>query len=148
MRSTLRGLSTAWMLALWALPAAAENPRFGERPPITDEQPRMEFFRNQGGNMNDREIATLLAVPQDNWTWVRGLKQRPDLAERVARENRALRLYVESTVEGNVQAGTAAARLGRGTEFFLYRLGCATEQLERLPPEASGQLQRCRALVP
>ena len=33
-------------------------------PPITDEHPRMEFFRHQGGNMNDRDIATLLAVPR------------------------------------------------------------------------------------
>jgi spermidine synthase len=125
-------------------------------PVITDERPLMEFFRHQGGNMKDRDIAGLLAVPQSGRSWLRGLDDHPELAAAVQRENHALRLYAESTVFGEPRAGVAAARLARGTEFFLYGFGCAGEQLERLLEEggtggsssaAAGQLQRCRALT-
>jgi spermidine synthase len=121
-------------------------------PIITDERPLMEFFRHQGGNMSDRDIATLLAVPQADWSWLRGLEEHPRFLENLHRENRALRLYVESTVSGRQQGGFEAARLSRATEFFLYRLGCAAEQLERLEagsgrrPDPARHLQQCRML--
>jgi hypothetical protein len=125
----------------------------GEAPLITDERPLMEFFRHQGGNMRDRDIATLLVVPQADWSWLRGREDHPDLVESLRRENRALRLYVESTVRISAQMGIEAARLSRATEFFLYRFGCASEQLARLESEVGGgsetvrHLQRCRALA-
>jgi spermidine synthase len=122
-------------------------------PVITDEHPLMEFFRHQGGNMDDRDIATLLAVPQADWSWLRELEGRPRFLESLQRENRALRLYVESTVSGRQQGGLEAARLSRATEFYLYRLGCAREQLERLEAGAEARLdvtrhlQQCRILA-
>jgi spermidine synthase len=130
-----------------------------DAPVITDERPLMEFFRHQGGNMRDRDIAGLLALPQSERSWLIGTSRHPQLAAAVERENRALRLYAESTVLGQMQAGVAAARLARSTEFFLYGFGCAREQLEHLLEEARSpdsrglspppdrQLQHCRALT-
>lgn len=103
-----------------------------DAPPITDERPRMEFFRNQGDNMRDREIATLLEQPQAGWSWVQGLERESGLAERIERENRALRLYVRAATHGDREAGREAARLAAGTEFLLYPFGCAAPQLEQL----------------
>lgn len=147
------------LLATFLLDSAGLERWTSGAPLITDERPLMEFFRHQGGNMSDREIAGLLALPQADRSWLRGLRQRPEFAAALARENRALRLYAESTVLDQPQAAVAAARLATRTEFFLYGFGCTREQLERLleesgaagglpAPAAADQLQRCRALAP
>ena len=68
-------------------------------------------------------------------------------------ENRALRLYVRAATDADPTALTTAARLGLGTEFFLYPLGCATAQLDALrasgaslPPRAAAHVTRCSGL--
>ena len=111
----------------------------------------MEFFKNQGGNMSDRDIGTLLVPRQADWSWVEGLDARPDLQRRVEAGNRALRDYVRSAVEKNTAPGVEAARRGSGTEFFLSRFGCATRQLDALRAtddvaRLESQLERCRRI--
>jgi spermidine synthase len=127
----------------------------GDAPVITDEHPWMEFFRHQGGNMADQDIRGLLDVRQAAWTWLEGLPKRPGMRDAIEGENRALRLYAASTVERDVAAGVEAARTARGTEFFLYRMGCASAQLDYLrsgagtgAADASAQADRCAALLP
>jgi len=105
----------------------------GGAPPITDDRPRMEFFRSHGANMGDRDIGTLLEPAQAAWTFVAELEGRPDFAAAIARENAALRSYVRAATAGDPRFRVAAARESRGTEFFLYSFGCTTEQLERRP---------------
>jgi spermidine synthase len=119
----------------------------GDAPVITDDRPLMEFFRHQGGNMSDRDIASLLAPSQAGWSWVRGMADEPGLAERVRRENRALRLYTREVAEGAAGARIAAARSSRGTEFFLYGFGCATSQLDTLRAAADMTPERLRSHV-
>ena len=118
----------------------------GDAPVITDEHPWMEFFRNQGGNMTDRDTLSLLQLPQAGWDAVPGLRERPGLLQRVESENRALRQCVESVARGDQNLSVAAASLSRGTEFYLYRLGCATPQLEflrrSLAPRPNGMPSR------
>jgi spermidine synthase len=99
-------------------------------PLVTDEHPRMEFFRPSGSNMSDREIAPLLAAGEPSWGFVRGLDEVE--ADAVAEEGRALRLYARATIEGNRSLGVEAARRSRGTEFFLYPFGCTATQLRAL----------------
>jgi spermidine synthase len=128
-------------------------------PIITDERPLMEFFRHQGGNMDDRDIATLLEPPQADWSWVGGLRQHPVMQQKVAAENEALRLYLDSAVGGDPRSKVEAAIRSRGTQFFLHRLGCAVEQLDHLRAssrqgampesarrEIAAHLERCRSL--
>ncbi len=121
---------------------------------ITDERPLMEFFRHQGGNMDDRDIATLLEPPQAGWDWVLDSDRSPELQQQIRRENRALRLYVEAKVEAEPAKAVAAARESRGTEFFLYGLGCATAQLDYLRSDArvparqiASQLAHCSGVI-
>jgi spermidine synthase len=118
-----------------------------DAPVVTDERPLMEFFRHQGGNMDDREIASLIALPQADWDWLAGDPAGSAMHDELTRENRALRSYVRAAVERDVGPGLAAARLARSTEFFLYPFGCTTEQLSGLPAtEAAAQGERCRQL--
>lgn len=125
----------------------------GAVPPITDEHPRMEFFRSSGPNMAEREIATLLAHVNGARPFVLGLDAEPDTAERVEVEGRALQLYVRSEAEGEPRLGVEAARISSGTEFFLYPLGCAQAQLRalgRLPGQAEvfrRQAARCSSIA-
>lgn len=119
---------------------------------VTDERPRMEFFRRYGPNMKDREIGTLLAPTPGAYDWVRDLATAPDLAARIATERRAMELYVRSEVEESLDAARAAARLSSGTRFFLYRFGCAPEQLETLRRSGSeaawaSHARQCERLV-
>ena len=115
-----------------------------DAPLITDERPLMEFFRHQGGNMKDQEIASLIALPQADWDW---LADGEAMRDELSRENLALRSYIRSAVERNPAAGLEAARLAGSTEFFLYPFGCTTEQLSGLPStEAAAQGARCRRL--
>jgi len=127
----------------------------GDAPAITDDRPLMEFFRHQGGNMSDRDIATLLVPPQADLGRIGGLAEMPILKRAVEEENAALRLYVQAATDGQPGARVAAARASRGTEFHLYGFGCATAQLETLrtapatPPELwRTHLERCRQLAP
>jgi spermidine synthase len=124
----------------------------GDAPLVTDEHPRMEFFRPSGSNMSDRDIASLLAGPDPSHGWVVGLGADAGLAREVERESRALRAYARAGAGSAPGGGVEAARLSRGTEFFLYPLGCTSEQLgalSRMPgPEVAyrTQLARCRSI--
>ena len=108
----------------------------GDAPVITDEHPWMEFFRRTGRNMTDADIATLTVVPQAGSAWIAGLEETGGLRGRIEVENRALRRYVRAEVEGDASGNAEAARLSRGTGFFLTTIGCATEQLEYLARSA------------
>ena len=74
-----------------------------------------------------------------------------DLLNAARQENAALRSYVRSGVEKDRGAQDHAVHLSRGTEFYLYRIGCATPQLQHLrsaanslPPAAlRAHLARC-----
>jgi spermidine synthase len=101
-------------------------------PILTDEHPRMEFFRAAGTNMSEAEIATLLPSGPTSWSFIEGGSSDPAFPDRVDTEARALRLYMRAETSGDPHAGLEAARLSRGTEFLLYPLGCTTEQLESL----------------
>ncbi len=120
-------------------------------PPITDDRPRMEFFRAHGGTMRDPEIGTLLAAAAGVPPGPAGLEADPSLAARAAAEREAFRLYLESEVRDDPRAGIEAARRSRGTEFFLYRFGCAARQREfarrglASHPEWGEALRRCEA---
>jgi hypothetical protein len=109
----------------------------GSGPLVTDEHPRMEFFRPTGSNMGDRDIASLLSVATED-----GLP-----------ESRALRLYARAGTGGTPRDGIEAARLSRGTEFFLYPFGCTGAQLQTLAGTAGSedayrkQLAQCRSIV-
>jgi len=122
----------------------------GDAPRITDEHPRMEFFRNQGGNMKEPDRAGLIELPQAGWDWLSGAD--PETIRSIERENRALRHYLHATVHGDERRGLEAAVLARGTEFFLYRLGCASEQIANLereggnPETARAHAARCNRL--
>ncbi len=113
-------------------------------PAITDDRPRMEFFRTQGSNMADRDIRTLLEPAPADWAFVRPLADRPDLAAAIARENAALRSYVRAAAEGATRLHVEAARASQGTEFFLYAFGCTTEQLARNPAPRCAELRTAR----
>lgn len=125
----------------------------GDASVITDERPLMEFFRHQGGNMKDAEIASLLSIPQANWDWLERTDEE-GLGRVLRRENEALRAYVRAATDRNSSAGQLAARISRSTEFFLYPLGCTTAQLERIESgrselplrEIEPQRRRCRML--
>jgi spermidine synthase len=127
----------------------------GEAPVITDERPWMEFFRHQGGNMNDSDIASLMALPQAGWEWIDGDPAESWRAEVLAQENRALRAYVRAAVARDPSSGLEAAGAARSTEFFLYPYGCTTEQLRRVRNGSAGldrtraesHLLRCRRLL-
>jgi spermidine synthase len=115
-----------------------------DAPVVTDERPLIEFFRHQGGNMKDEEIAPLIALPQAERDW---LDVGPAMHEELLRENLALRSYVRSSVERDPAPGLEAARLAQSTEFFLYPFGCTTEQLSGLSStEAAAHGERCRRL--
>jgi spermidine synthase len=143
------------LLATYLLDRSAVEEWTADAPVITDERPLMEFFRHQGGNMTDADIATLLELPQGEWDWVAGLADAGDLLGAVRIENRALRLYVRAAAERNAASREEAARISRGTEFFLYPFGCATRQRAYLeagvgvsPVEARARLQQCARLRP
>ena len=116
---------------------------------VTDDRPRLEFFRPYGPNMEDREIASLLAIPP-----AQPIQVDPALDARVARERAAMRLYLRSEVEDDVAAARQAARTSHGTRFFLYRFGCDPVQLDRLREESGGgpalemQERRCAEVSP
>lgn len=105
---------------------------------VTDDRPRMEFFRRLGPNMKDAEIGTLLQSPPGDYAWVRGLEADPALADRVAIERRAMSLYLTSEIEDHLDAAKEAARTSLGTRFFRYRFGCDAPQLEALRRESGG----------
>lgn len=123
----------AALLGSYLLDRAGLERWVGDVPQITDEHPRMEFFRNQGGNMHQRDRLPLIDLPQPELPF----DADPELAERVALENRALRLYLRAVALGDPAAGGQAVRLSRGTEFYLYRMGCASAQLAGLDPSAA-----------
>jgi len=124
----------------------------GDAPVITDEHPWMEFFLHQGGNMNDTDIAPLLALEQGALDWLTNIDGVT--RQRVEQENVALRLYAKSTVLKHPPSGLAAAQASRATEFFLYPHGCTTVQMEDLrsrdhgltPEAVAGRLRSCDAL--
>jgi spermidine synthase len=138
------------LLATWLLDREGIARFAADAPRITDDRPWMEFFRRQGGNMGDRDLAAVLGPPQASLDGVRGLAARGELLERVRRGNDALRLHVRAAAERDAQLAVEAARISAGTEFFLYGLGCARAQLERLAAlstdDAAAQARRCAEL--
>ncbi len=119
---------------------------------LTDERPRMEFFRSHGSNFDDRDLATLLEQPRADLAWASGLDEAR--AIRIETERQALRLYVRGQARESAADGLEAARISRGTDFFLHRLGCAPAQLDAISTgrfgagaEVEGHLARCRALT-
>jgi len=142
------------LLATFLLDRAGIESWAGDAPVITDERPLMEFFRHQGGNMKDRDIASLLAIPQADRDWLDPANGERPSPEDLSRENAALRSYVRAATERDRTAGVLAARTARSTEFFLYPLGCTTPQLERIesgrsempPRDVEPQRRRCRML--
>lgn len=122
----------------------------GPGPILTDERPLMEYFRTQGPNMTDRDIATLLEIPQAD---PKQVVQLDSTRERVVlEENAALRLYVRAAIRDSASDRVDAARRARATEFLRYPLGCTTAQLAALgtiaPRDAAIQTSRCRDLGP
>jgi hypothetical protein len=103
----------------------------------------MEFFRLQEATFSDAQIGTLLAPTQSDWSWVDGLDAQA--RGRVEEENRALRLYLASEVRDSYAEGLDAAQRSLGTEFFRYRLGCASRQLASAQGAASRD--RCAQLA-
>jgi spermidine synthase len=148
---TRRNLDRAFLetpeafLATLLLDRAGIEAWIGDAPPITDDRPRMEFFRSHGGNMTDRDIATLLEPPQAGWGWISGLAARPDLEAAIQSENATLRSYVRAATASDPRLHVAAARQSRSTEFFLYAFGCTTEQLARRPNPRCAELSASRA---
>jgi spermidine synthase len=118
-----------------------------EAPVVTDDHPLMEFFRHQGGNMKDVDTATLLELPQDGWDWLRGLAAEPSLLAAVRRENDAHRRYVRAAVTGDPSLRVDAARRSTATEFYLYGLGCASEQLRFLRESSGVEAERAELHV-
>jgi spermidine synthase len=116
-------------------------------PTITDEHPRMEFFRNQGRTMVDEEIAGLLDPAQGGWGFVEGLAPEPEAWRRVETENAALRGYLRSRTRGEREAEVEAVRSSRGTEFFLYGHGCTTAQLDYLTGLAAAEMEAAARLA-
>jgi spermidine synthase len=118
----------------------------GDVPRITDEHPRMEFFRNQGRNMRDPDWGPLLDIPPDDWDWIVGIDRDPTLLASVRRENRALRSYLRGKSAEDPRLATEAATVSRGTEFFLYGFGCASAQASALR-ERGADVATLRALA-
>lgn len=124
----------------------------GAAPILSDERPRMEFFRLQAATVTDAQIGTLLTPEQAGWGWIDGLDG--DALARIENENRALRNYLLSEVREDFAIGLEAARGSLGTEFFRYRLGCSSNQIARLTggpesaaPEAAKRLEHCSRLA-
>jgi spermidine synthase len=141
------------LLATLVLDRAGIEAWAGDAPTITDERPWMEFFRHQGGNMRDDEIASLLAPPQPSWGWVDGLDREPARLASVREGNETLRLYLRGKTTADDGLVAEAAAGSPGTEFFLYGFGCTAEQIDHLrsvpglPPDRLAEtLRRCDAL--
>ncbi|HEX6851958.1 MAG TPA: fused MFS/spermidine synthase [Candidatus Polarisedimenticolaceae bacterium] len=142
------------LLGTYLLDRAGIEAWCGDADRVTDERPRMEFFRRLGPNMKDPDIATLLEPAAGDYRWVRGLDADPELAARVAAERYALERYVRSEVEEDLEAAREAARASRGTGFFLYRFGCDPRQIETLRKSDRGggawasHARNCALLTP
>jgi spermidine synthase len=120
---------------------------------ITDDRPRIEFFRRYGGTMSDREIASLLSQPLGDLGEILGDDADPAFRSAVAAERRAHLLYVRADIDKDPVRSRAAALASRATRFGLYRLGCDQPQLDALRAEGGGdaswqrQVQLCRDWV-
>src|SRR5262249_30840848 len=120
---------------------------------ITDDRPRMEFFRRYGATMSDRDIATLLDVPAGGLADLFDSAPGIPLLSAAEAQRRAHRMYLRSEVDASPSAARAAALASRGTRFGLYRLGCDGPQLDALREESSEgerwrrQVALCQALT-
>jgi hypothetical protein len=119
--------------------------------PITDDRPRMEYFRHQGANMKDADMAGLLAVPPTPLSDIGAFDDRQ--ATLLERERRTLVTHVRAAVEGDERLAVEAARQSSMTAYFRHRFGCSDAQLaylQRHPesgPPFDEQLSRCRSLI-
>jgi spermidine synthase len=119
---------------------------------ITDDRPRIEFFRRYGGTMPDREIATLLEPPAGPIDDVVAPAADPALRRAVEAEREAHLLYLRSEIAKDAAGSRRAAIATRATHFGLYRLGCDGPQLAALLGEPGGegawrkQVEMCRGL--
>jgi spermidine synthase len=120
---------------------------------ITDDRPRIEFFRRYGGTMSDREIGTLLAPPYGSMGDLLGSSADAALLATIAAERDAHLAYLEAEVADDPRRSRDAALLSRATSFGLYRLGCDGWQLAALRDDPAGpsawqkQVALCQRLV-
>ena len=120
---------------------------------ITDDRPRIEFFRRYGRTMSDGEIATLLAQPLGTIDELLGSDADSTLRSAVTAEREAHIGYVRAGIDQDPARSREAALASRATRFGLYRLGCDGPQLEALRADPAGgpawrrQVEMCRGLV-
>lgn len=120
---------------------------------ITDDRPRIEYFRRYGRTMSDGEIATLLAQPLGPIDEFLLNDADPALRSAVIAERGAHLAYVRAGIDKDPARSREAALLSRATRFGLYRLGCDGPQLEALQADPAGgaawrkQVEMCRGLV-
>jgi spermidine synthase len=108
---------------------------------ITDDRPRIEFFRRYGATMPDREIATLLAPPLPGLDEILGKNPDPAFRSAVEAERRAHLLYLQAEIDKDPARSRDAALASRATRFGLYRLGCDEPQLDALRADPAGLAQ-------
>jgi spermidine synthase len=120
---------------------------------ITDDRPRIEFFRRYGRTMSDGEIATLLAQPPGSIEELLGNDADPALRSAVASERRSHLLYLRAGIDKDPARSREAALSSVATRFGLYRLGCDEPQLEALRADPAAvamwrkQVEMCRGLL-
>jgi spermidine synthase len=120
---------------------------------ITDDQPRIEFFRRYGPTMSDRDITTLLSLAPGSLDDVLGAGADPGLRQAVEAERRAHLLYLRAEIDKDGRGAREAALASTGTHFGLYRLGCDGPQLDALHADPRGeaawqkQVETCRGLT-
>ena len=120
---------------------------------ITDDRPRIEFFRRYGPTMSDRDIDTLLGQAPGSLDDVLGTGADPALTQAVEAERRAHLLYLRAEIDKDARGLRDAALASSATHFGLYRLGCDGPQLDALHADPRGdaawrkQVEMCRRLA-
>jgi spermidine synthase len=120
---------------------------------VTDDRPRIEFFRRYGAMMSDPDIATLLAPEAGAIDDVLGDDADPAFRSAVAAERDINRLYVGAEIVKDPTRSRHAALASQATRYGLYRLGCDEPQLEALRADPGAEetwksrVVMCRGLV-
>jgi spermidine synthase len=120
---------------------------------ITDDRPRIEFFRRYGRAMSDWEIGTLLSPPYGAIEEILGANAGGALLSAIAAEREAHLAYLYAEVANDPNRSRQAALASRATNFGLYRLGCDVPQLEALRVDPAGggawqrQVEHCRRIL-
>jgi spermidine synthase len=125
----------------------------GNADVITDDRPRIEFFRRYGPAMSDPEIGTLLTPAPGATDDVVGVDADPAFRSAVEAERDTNRLYLSAEIVKDPARSREAALASRATRFGLYRLGCDGPQLDALRAEPAGEdawrkrVELCRGLT-